>query len=135
MPAYSPLVILMFSLIFYGSFASVGYAFTAAGRPDISYKINGIAIFINFFLNLNLIPVLGLVGAAIATSTTFILRATINVLYLQKIFNINLNSKWFYYAMGTIAFMITIFFILRIWINPLIIKSIVIAIFLVFINH
>jgi stage V sporulation protein B len=129
LPAYIPLVVLAFSLIFYSSLASVGYALTAVDRPDISYKINGIAIFINFCLNIVLIPVFGILGAAIATSTTFILRPAISFFLTEKIFNIKLNGKWFLIAIGAVAFMITIFFTLRVWLNPYILKSILLLVF------
>jgi len=130
--AYIPLVILMLALIFYGSFASVGYGFTAMDRPDISYKVNGIAVVINFCLNVVFIPILGIVGAAIATSTTFILRPVINFFLFEKIFKIKLNSYWFIAGMGIVVFMVVTFFILRLWINPYILKTIISLVFAYF---
>ena len=42
-------------------------------RPDIVAKVKGFTLFLNIILNLILIPIYGVIGAAIATSSSWLM--------------------------------------------------------------
>ena len=69
------------------SVGSAGYILSMTGRPLIELCNNLVIILMNFFLNLYLIPLIGMTGAALATgisvSMVNIMRVIENYLFLQ----------------------------------------------------
>ena len=63
---------------------SVGTLFTAKGIPSVSARINWILLGVNVMLNLLLIPRFGLYGAAIATTTSFLLKPVIMLVLISR---------------------------------------------------
>lgn len=124
--AFLPLVILVFALMFYGSMVSVGATFAGVDRPDIPFKVNSIAVITNFCLNIVLIPILGIIGAAITTSTTYVMRTVIYFALFSRILNVKVNGLWFMRVLGVIGLMIMAFFVFKTWVNPYLLKSILI---------
>ena len=71
--AYVPLVILCLGYLLNAVFGPVGILLSMCGEEGLVSRIMWISVGINIILNLALIPPLGLVGAAIATSSTIAL--------------------------------------------------------------
>ncbi|MFP4525656.1 MAG: lipopolysaccharide biosynthesis protein [Bacteroidales bacterium] len=93
LPEYYLQVIPFLPVLFIGIlpkavFSSIGTLFTAKGMPAITAKINWIMVSVNIVLNILLIPVLGLYGAAIATSVSFLGQPVFIILMLIKHLNI-----------------------------------------------
>lgn len=78
------LLILFIGIVPKAVVSSVGTFFTAQGIPSISAKINWGLLGINVVLNILLIPKFGLLGAAIATTTSFLLKPLIMFFLISK---------------------------------------------------
>ena len=64
----------------------------AMDRPELGYRGEVIALATNLVLNLSLIPVYGIIGAAVATTISSAVAALINGYYLSSL--IQLNLPW-----------------------------------------
>lgn len=90
-----PMQVLLVGTVIWGVVISIGGSITGAGRPDLGMKLVAISALTNLVLNLVLIPAVGIVGAAAATSTSLIV-ATIAGLYLTvKILNVAIDYLWY----------------------------------------
>ncbi len=78
------LLILFIGIVPQSVVSSTGTIFTARGIPSVSVKINWMLLSLNVVLNFLLIPRYGLYGAAIATSTTFLLKPALIFYLLSK---------------------------------------------------
>jgi O-antigen/teichoic acid export membrane protein len=117
LPAVTPIAILILGMIFFGAFVSVGSVFSAVGRPDISFKINIFTAVVNLSLDIILIPILGITGAAIGTATSFSVLTILAIYLLNKILNVEIDIRWYAKVLATITLIIAIFFIFKDWVN------------------
>jgi O-antigen/teichoic acid export membrane protein len=78
------LLILLMGVIPRAVLDSVGSLFTAKGLPSISVWLNWGLLAINIFLNLILIPRFGLYGAAVATTSSFLLKPLIMLVLINR---------------------------------------------------
>jgi O-antigen/teichoic acid export membrane protein len=117
LPAVTPIAILILGMIFFGSMSSIGSAFSAVGRPDIPFKINMFAAVVNLGLDIVLIPILGITGAAIGTATSFSVLTILAIYLLNKILNVKIDVRWYAKVLSTIALIIATFFIFKDWMN------------------
>ena len=121
-----PLQILSIGMIFY----SIGYlnnnTISAIGKPKISSKVVIIAAMINLIGNLILIPILGIVGAALVTSFSYIILFLLSFVYSRKYFKIDVNLiNWVKNIALGLIFIAVIFLLKRIleinlWLEALI---------------
>jgi len=79
-----PFSFLVVMFILSGSFDSIGTIFTSIGKPLLNALPILIGLIINIFLNLYLIPKIGLIGAAVATGSSYILRFIILNIIVEK---------------------------------------------------
>jgi len=129
--AVIPLNIIIFSLILYAPFTSIGSLWNAVGKPHI-VSIFGITwVTINAAVNVALIPILGILGAAIATSTTYIIRPFPAVYLWKRLLNIDIDQWWYVKSWGILGLLVIIFFYFKSYINADLLK---IIIFLVWIG-
>jgi stage V sporulation protein B len=112
-PATPSFIILLFGMMFFGPILSVGAASSAMNRPDISFKVNCVICVLNVLLNAILIPQYGIVGAAIASSASFILLTFIFMGIQRKVFNIRLNMIQFVQVIPIVLVMAVIFYSLK----------------------
>ena len=124
LPAVTPIAILILGMIFFGSMSSIGSAFTAVGRPDIPFKTNMFAAVVNLSLDVVLIPILGITGAAIGTATSFSVLTILAIYLLNKILNVKIDVRWYAKVLSTIALIIAAFFIFKDWMNLYLLISI-----------
>jgi len=84
LPAYLPLLILLIGYSIYAPIVSIGGALASIGKVKIVFRISALSAFINILLNIILIPKFGIVGAAIATSTSLIITVILNLFYIRR---------------------------------------------------
>lgn len=87
--AFVPLLILLLGHLFKASFASAGFLLSMTGFQDYSASISIISAIINLVLNLVLIPLFGLTGAALATALTSAIWSIALMIYARKLLDIN----------------------------------------------
>ena len=85
--AGEPLKILIIGILFFGLFAYFLNIIIAAGKPKISMILSAITLFIAFTLNISLIPIFGMIGAALATTLSCLIGAAISALYTYRLFH------------------------------------------------
>lgn len=66
---------------------------TALNRPKESFKVTAVAASVNILLDLILIPILGILGAAVATLATIILNSLLAYILLKNIIHIKLEFQ------------------------------------------
>lgn len=66
-----PLAIILFSIVCNGYYVILGNYWSQRGMPLKETKINVVTVFTNLCLNVFLIPILGIMGAAIATAASY----------------------------------------------------------------
>jgi O-antigen/teichoic acid export membrane protein len=86
-----PFMILVIGTSIFGIAKCIGGSMAAAGRPDIGFKLGFLSAVLNVTLNLILIPIFGIVGAAIATTVTFILLTCVGQFFIQRILHYTLD--------------------------------------------
>jgi O-antigen/teichoic acid export membrane protein len=96
LPAIVPLKILVIAFIIRGPLVSVGSAFSGIGKPNVTLNIIAFITFMNIFLNILLIPIFGINGAAIATATSFIISSVIIMYLQQKLLKIKIQLDYFF---------------------------------------
>lgn len=69
-----------------------GLTLDAIGQPQVNFQMLMISLVINVSMNLILIPVYGVMGAAIATSSSILITVSIGQLHLRKILNIHFKD-------------------------------------------
>jgi len=84
LPAYTPLLILLVGYFIYSPILSVNGTLPSIGKVTIMFKVSFICAVINTFLNILLIPVYGMAGAAIATSTALIFITVLRVYFIYR---------------------------------------------------
>jgi Membrane protein involved in the export of O-antigen and teichoic acid len=84
MPAYIPMLVLLLGNLINAPTYAVGGALASIGKIEISFRRSVLCMLINVILNLLLIPKLGLVGAATATSLSLIFTCITNLFLLNK---------------------------------------------------
>jgi len=86
---YMPLLILIAGQTINALAGSVGFLMTMTGHQKQAAKIVGLSALVNIIANALLIPVLGLIGAAIATAMTTVLWNFMMLFYVLK--NVKIN--------------------------------------------
>ena len=90
---------------------AIGASLSAVGRPDLSLKVASISAIVNIILNILLIPILGISGAAIATAFSLIIGAFIALALILKLLSIKIDIKWYAQITGITFTLIILFFI------------------------
>jgi stage V sporulation protein B len=82
--AYSPLLVLLIGYSLYAPIQAVGGFLSSIGKVNIMFNLSCLSLVINFLLNMILIPKFGLMGAAIATSTSLVFISLIKGYFILK---------------------------------------------------
>ena len=110
----SPFYILIMGTFIFGITKSVNSLFASIGRVDLFAKIPTLSATANFILNLLLIPLYGINGAAFATLLSLLIYVVIMIYYMKNIIGIVHDTMW-YAKVG--IFMILLVFINNIFVN------------------
>ena len=106
--AVLPLQILIVGTVFFGiAIKAIGGTLPAAGRPDLDLKVASISAVLNIVLNVALIPLFGIVGAAIATAISLSVGAFIALRWCIKLLSFKIDTGWYTKSVG-IVFLATI---------------------------
>lgn len=87
--AVIPFIILTFAAVAYAVRNMLGEYFVSNGRMHINSISRGIALTINIFLNFLLIPVYGIVGAAIASLIAYTIDTIVGATYYIRLTNLS----------------------------------------------
>jgi Na+-driven multidrug efflux pump len=68
----------------------LGRSLQGIDRPDLAAKAGVVAIALNFFLNIAFVFYYGILGAAIATTLSFLVNTTLHARYLSRFVTINI---------------------------------------------
>ena len=117
--AVLPLQILLIGTVIRGSIAQpIGGSLTGIGRPELALKIIAIIAAINLTLDIILIPQIGIVGAAIATTISLAGGAFVNLGLVVKHLSIKIDYKWFLGILGVVLFATILFKFGMVFVNP-----------------
>ncbi|MFK5949805.1 MAG: oligosaccharide flippase family protein [Methylococcales bacterium] len=87
--AYVPLIVLLVGQAINALAGSVGYLMSMTGHQMQAAKIVGLSAVVNIVANFMLIPVFGIIGAAVATAVTTALWNFLMFYYVLRTLNIN----------------------------------------------
>lgn len=107
--SYLPLIILLIGTVIYGTTKSVGSIFASIGKIDIVYKVPLVSAIFNIILNITLIPVYGINGAACATSFSLIISTILVLHFMKSLLNIKFDFLWYFKAFIITAFLIFVY--------------------------
>jgi len=102
------------------------------GRADLIFKLTAFMLIINALFDLLLIPRIGIIGAAIATSISLSTGALINLVLIVKNMSVKIDGGWFLKLLGIVITSIFLFKIGMHLINPYLLGSILLLAYLLF---
>lgn len=110
-PAANAMRILSLGMIFAIIYGTNIDFFAGIGKPQITTKIVYTAAFFNFIANIILIPLIGIMGAAISTTLSYLLMMSMGLVNIRKFIDISFPK-----AVWIKTFLAGIIFIVVIWI-------------------
>jgi O-antigen/teichoic acid export membrane protein len=128
------LKILLVGTLFHGIIVPIGSIFASTGKLRIVMLQSIIVAVSNITLNLILIPIFGIEGAAIATTASFILNYSFSVFYMKHLLSITLDTGWIIKLGFFSLFLISMYFILSSIVNQIVIAMVILSIYLVFMS-
>lgn len=90
-PAADALAILAISKIAYATVGFSGLALSMLGKAGVATVITLISVFLNIIMNLTLIPVYGIEGAALATGVSQVVAAGLGVVYIRLVLKLRIS--------------------------------------------
>lgn len=84
--SYTPLLILLIGYTLGSSFAAVGATLSSIGKVHILFRINAICGVLNLILNVLLIPIIKINGAALSTTLTMVVNFIITIKVIRNYF-------------------------------------------------
>jgi len=112
LPAASPLSILFFGFVCIVFLQLFGMIINAEGKPWIIAAILAIAVIISIILNLILDPLLGITGAAIATTFAALVGALIAGFYVNKRHGIEIRAETIARIVAGLILIVLVWFVL-----------------------
>ena len=111
LPAVLPLTILIIGTVTSGILRSVGGIFASVGKVNLVLKITAIGAIGDVLLNILLVPVYGIIGAAIATAAAYVLFTVILIYFLRKELTIKLDTLWHIRMAAVVGMSVTLFYV------------------------
>lgn len=90
--AYLPMIILLIGALIKSPTACINSFFKSSGKPEELYKTSIYSVFINVILCFILIPIYGIIGAAISSSISYFLYGSIMIYKFKKTSNFTLQK-------------------------------------------
>lgn len=84
LPAYIPLLVLLVGHTIFAPFMAIGSTLASIGKVNIPFKIHSICGVLNIVLNILLIPLFGIMGAAASTTITHIANFVIHMAVIER---------------------------------------------------
>lgn len=129
--AAQPLRILVIGVAIFGIFKSIGSTLAGIGRPDLSVKANATGAAANVILNICLIPIFGIMGAAIATTISLIVVSVISMYFVHKVVHIKINTRWYVRMISIILILVLLFTLGLETINIYLLGSAILVIYII----
>lgn len=130
-PAVLPLQILLIGIMLSVIQTSVGSALSSTAYVNMGFKLSSISAVINIILNLVLIPHLGIVGAAMATSISRASAVMLHLYFVQRLIGIRIHWKWFAKLFTFTALLVSAIYGLGLIVNHYICLLLALIIFIV----
>lgn len=92
--SYVPLLILLVGYTIGASFSAVGATLSSIGKVHIPFRISAVCGVLNIILNILLIPILGVNGAALATTVTMMVNFGITVIVIHRYLGGHANTLY-----------------------------------------
>lgn len=89
---YAVLLVFMLEKIVRSVQMIIGPSLYAMDQPQLGYRVSVAAVAVNLVLNLTLIPLFGMIGAAVATTLGAFTAAVVSVLYVRRF--VALSLPW-----------------------------------------
>lgn len=124
LPAVPAFIILVYGMIVFGAVSSVGSAISAMNRPGLSSKANILVAGINVALDLALIPLFGITGAAAGTAISCTLLAVLILSILHRVFAVRVESAAIVKVFGAVTVLLLAFFLLRDTVHPYVLAAV-----------
>ncbi|MBL8149770.1 MAG: oligosaccharide flippase family protein [Blastocatellia bacterium] len=83
-----PLSIVAYGMLFFGLIYIFSAIVSSSGRPKVAFSVGVLTLVANFLLNSLLIPKYGLMGAAIGTTTSMLVGASLLGIYILRTFQV-----------------------------------------------
>lgn len=126
--AVAPLCVLLVSRVIRGSTSQpIGGSLGATGRPELNVMLNVIAMVTNIGLNILLIPRLGILGAAVATTISLLLWTAIFFVLVVRLLRVKIDFRWYAQAIGLAGVGVLLFLGGSRLINPYIVGGIILC--------
>ena len=109
LPAVLPLIILTIGTVTSGILRPIGVIFASTGKVNLVLIISAIGAVGNVLLNIALIPTYGIIGAAIATTTSYVIGFGITMFLIWKIFTIKFDVLWYTKMAMLVGMLVTLF--------------------------
>ena len=90
--AYIPLLILLPGIVFTSASRVLANDLAARGRPELNMYTSWVVVVCNIFGNILLIPMYGLLGAAVATTLAYVLNFCMRLLMYRHITSVSILS-------------------------------------------
>lgn len=129
-----PLCILLIARVIQGATViPIGASFSGIGRPDIGLKIGTLSCVLSIVLNILLIPRFGIAGAAMGTTISLLAGASIFLILLPRIVNIEIDTRWHAQITGFACIAIAFFLIGAEFIGSKIAGSVILCGYVIFV--
>ena len=110
LPAVLPLTILIIGTVISGIVKSIGVIFASTGKVNLVLIITAIGTVGNVLLNIALIPTYGIIGASVATTTSYVMGVGIVIYLLRKIYMIKFDAYWYTKMAMLVGMSVTLFY-------------------------
>jgi len=110
LPAVLPLTILIIGTVTSGILKSISVIFASTGKVNIVLIISAIGAVGNFLLNIALIPTYGIIGAATATTISYVIGVGITIYFLRKMYTIKFDALWYIKMAVLVGMSVTLFY-------------------------
>lgn len=105
-----PLQILLIGTVIRGSIAQpIGGSLSGIGRPGVDMITVAVIAIINITMDIILIPKIGIIGAAIATTISLSLGSFVSLYYVRKFISIKIDVYWFLKILAFVLIAIILF--------------------------
>lgn len=125
-----PLQILIVGTVINGATVrSIGGSLSGVGRPDLILKIVTISATTNIMLNILLIPYFGIVGAAVATTTSLLAHTFLGLFLTIRTIKVKIDFRWFIEILAVTFLLILVFVYLK-WLNQYLVGVAILCIYI-----
>lgn len=94
--ATQPLLFLLPGIVLWSYATVLACDLSGRGKPEINLYISGVGLFVNIIFNIILIPKLGIIGAAIATSISYSSVGFFTLVMYSKLTRVNIGQLLFF---------------------------------------